>query len=71
MQKYTAKVIKDYSFSVQFVSTNMLTGSSVDEYAVKMDRKAGAVYGFKTLKSRNAWIEEANKEAGEIVAAIA
>ena len=64
MQKYTATLTKNITTEIKMTSQCMLTGQEFAGESFPFEMKAGN-RGFKTIKSRNAWIALMNKDHGE------
>lgn len=68
MKKFIAYVQETHSYMVHMETMNTngqaLTGG---DYSFTMERKEGTRYQFKTKKSRDMWVTQANTEAGKIV----
>lgn len=63
---YFAQILESYQYTITMEPVKVgLT--RMESHTVEMQRKAG-VYQFKTMKKRNSFIDDANSQAGRIVA---
>ena len=68
MKKFIAYVKETHNYTVRMETMNTngqaLTGG---DSSFTMERKEGTRYQFKTKKSRDMWVTQANAEAGKTV----